>query len=622
MPFDAHQARRELRRAIPILKQHGLRQSAKFCAEQLIGLSGDGIPATNQPPPAPSRAQQTLALLERGEPSDAFLLAGTFFDLGEYARAAVALTESSDRGAPLPAAAPDDAAAPRDVFLWAYALYLAGEKRKEETVAETKDTSAKSRVGNPYAAGLRDVLVARRRRGQLQGLGAYALGIVLKELARGRAPLPTPLGPGLDDDGDEKVEEEDDSRDARAALAEATETFPWNWSAWLDLAAVDAKDAPTASLPMDEDQAARQAARDDGGALSRDDGPAGASEDLVRACARAHNDIERQRCEAALATLRRCHGCSQSAWVLAAEALAHYARRDFDQARDCFEALRERDPFRLDDLDVYSNVLYVQEARAELSRLAHAATRCEKYRPETCCVVGNYYSLKAQHERAVLYFRRALRLDRTCLSAWTLMGHEYIEMKNTAAAIEAYRRAVDVNGRDYRAWYGLGQTYEILNMYFYALYYYRKAAVLRPRDARMWIAIAQCYEKLNRDDDAIKGYERAAQHDDAEGHALLKLARLHRGRASHDEAFACYSHYARLHADTDAADLGDATAEALLYLATAHKKSERYDEAQTCLGKLLDYPGPEKLEAQAMLREIRALVDPASSVPADVMGDL
>ena len=98
------------------------------------------------------------------------------------------------------------------MFLWAYALYLAGEKRKEETVAETRDASAKSRVGNPYAAGLRDVLVARRRRGQLQGLGAYALGIVLKELARGRAPLPTPLGPGLDDDGDEKVEEEDDAR--------------------------------------------------------------------------------------------------------------------------------------------------------------------------------------------------------------------------------------------------------------------------------------------------------------------------------------------------------------------------------------------------------------------------
>jgi anaphase-promoting complex subunit 8 len=35
------------------------------------------------------------------------------------------------------------------------------------------------------------------------------------------------------------------------------------------------------------------------------------------------------------------------------------------------------------------------------------------------------------------------------------MGHEYVEMKNTPAAIQAYRRAVDINPRDYRAWCGL-----------------------------------------------------------------------------------------------------------------------------------------------------------------------
>ena len=37
--------------------------------------------------------------------------------------------------------------------------------------------------------------------------------------------------------------------------------------------------------------------------------------------------------------------------------------------------------------------------------------------------------------QAVMYFRRALKLDRHYLSAWTLMGHEYVEMKNTSAAI-------------------------------------------------------------------------------------------------------------------------------------------------------------------------------------------
>lgn len=56
--------------------------------------------------------------------------------------------------------------------------------------------------------------------------------------------------------------------------------------------------------------------------------------------------------------------------------------------------------------------------------------------------IGNHYSLRAEHEKAVKYFRRATELDRTYLSAWTLMGHEYVEMKNSHAAIEAYRRAV------------------------------------------------------------------------------------------------------------------------------------------------------------------------------------
>lgn len=107
------------------------------------------------------------------------------------------------------------------------------------------------------------------------------------------------------------------------------------------------------------------------------------------------------------------------------------------------------------------------------------------------------------------------------------MGHEYVEMKNSHAAIEAYRRAVgsspsssrlrflplsrrdltssagvcinpDCNPRDYRAWYGLGQTYELLDMPQYAIQYYNKATALRPFDWRMWHALAQVYENSDR----------------------------------------------------------------------------------------------------------------------------
>lgn len=89
----------------------------------------------------------------------------------------------------------------------------------------------------------------------------------------------------------------------------------------------------------------------------------------------------------------------------------------------------------LQGMDIYSNILYVKEQFAELSHLAHRLAATDKYRPESCCVIGNYYSLKGQHEKAVEYFRRALRLNRTYLSAWTLMGHEYVELKNAPAAI-------------------------------------------------------------------------------------------------------------------------------------------------------------------------------------------
>jgi anaphase-promoting complex subunit 8 len=56
----------------------------------------------------------------------------------------------------------------------------------------------------------------------------------------------------------------------------------------------------------------------------------------------------------------------------------------------------------------------------------------------------------------VIYFQRAIKLDKKYLSAWTLMGHEYLELKNTNAAIESYRTAVDIDNTDFRAWYGLG----------------------------------------------------------------------------------------------------------------------------------------------------------------------
>ncbi|KAJ4411402.1 Anaphase-promoting complex subunit 8 [Didymella pomorum] len=198
-----------------------------------------------------------------------------------------------------------------------------------------------------------------------------------------------------------------------------------------------------------------------------------------------------------------------SAFLKTQKALMYYHIKEFDDAEQIFSELMVTDPHRLDHLDHYSNILYVMEMRPKLAFLAQIATATDKFRPETCCVVGNYYSLKSEHEKAVMYFRRALTLDRNFLSAWTLMGHEFVEMKNTHAAIESYRRAVDVNRKDYRAWYGLGQTYEVLEMHSYALFYHQRAAALRPYDPKLWMAVGQCFGKVGKIMNGIRAYKRA-----------------------------------------------------------------------------------------------------------------
>lgn len=189
--------------------------------------------------------------------------------------------------------------------------------------------------------------------------------------------------------------------------------------------------------------------------------------------------------------------------------LIAYHSLDYFTAENIFDFILLNDPLRLDDLDTYSNMLYVMEKRSKLSFLAQFASLVDKFRPETCCIIANYHSMKCEHEKAIMYYKRALTLNKNCLSAWTLMGHEFVELKNSHAAIESYRRAVDTNPKDFRAWYGLGQAYEVLDMHLYALYYYQRATNLQPLDKRMWLAIGNCYEKIDKLEEAIKSFEKA-----------------------------------------------------------------------------------------------------------------
>ncbi|XP_028402340.1 cell division cycle protein 23 homolog [Dendronephthya gigantea] len=376
-------------------------------------------------------------------------------------------------------------------FLKVYSLYLAGEKKKNDQKTDLLGPLEKTSIVNKNLELLKIELSKKQK--HLDGFGLYMFGIVLKEL--------------------------DLKQEALDILQQSVQKEPLLWASWLEIAALCNTKEEVQNLTLPKH--------------------------WIRMFFDGQVAIGLQQNNEALQMYTDLlnNGFKRSSYIMSQLALAQYNLKDFDAAVELYDEVNKVDPFSVDNMDTYSNILYVKEMKPELSHLAHHCFEINKYRVETCCVVANFYSLQACHEKAILYFQRALRLNPRYLSAWTLMGHEYMEMKNTSAAIESYRQAIEVSPRDYRAWYGLGQTYEILKMPLYSLYYFSQAQRLKPNDSRMVVALGECYQKLNRVDEAKKCYRRAIAVGDFDGIAVLQLARLHERLLEEDEAEKYYTNY-------------------------------------------------------------------------------
>lgn len=359
-------------------------------------------------------------------------------------------------------------------FLHYYSRYLSLEKKRIEDMTEQT-----SMLDSTYTASLNQLqseLANERSENGLDGYCCYLYGILCKRLNL--------------------------QQEAVDALCEAIRKEPLHWGGWKELATLidDARLVKTLDIPHNH---------------------------WMKNFFLGHLYLEHQMNPAAIQVYwsLRERGLQDSRYIQAQLAICYHNHRIVDRAITEFAALQEADPYRLDNLDIYSNLLYIKEEKVLLSHLAHKACEIDKYRVETCCIVGNLYSLRAEHQKAVVYFQRALKINPQYLSAWTLMGHEYMEMKNCNAAIQSYRQAIEANRRDYRAWYGLGQTYEILRMPSYCLYYYQQAQLLQPNDSRMLIAVGEIFEKLGQNENAIRSYKLARNVGDIDATGLIKLAK-------------------------------------------------------------------------------------------------
>lgn len=434
-------------------------------------------------------------------------------------------------------------------FLNLYSMYLAKEKKRLDNSPDST-----TMLGNAHLKDLSELMSMLNEdynHKKLDGFGLYLYGVILKKL--------------------------DLTQLASTVFLECVHQVPILWSAWLELAPLiqDVEQLRSLSLPKH----------------------------WVKPFFVGHALIEIFVNETGISMFEdiQAAGFGKCLYTTSQIAIAYHNKRDVDRAIEIFQQLQTADPFRLENMDMYSNLLFVREQKTEMAHLAHRAVEIDKYRPETCCVIGNYYSIRGEHHKAILYFQRALKLNPKYLAAWTLMGHEFMELKNTNAAIQSYRQAVEVNRRDFRAWYGLGQAYEIIKMPFYALYYYKTATQLRPYDSRMLVALGETYEKLNKNANALKCYQKACNVGDVEGFAMLKMGSLYEKILDRENAVHAYKNFVL---DERSSTEKNSLIHAYLYLGKYFLEMKNYDEATFYAHKVLEL-NETSADAKSLLKDIQ-----------------
>ena len=198
--------------------------------------------------------------------------------------------------------------------------------------------------------------------------------------------------------------------------------------------------------------------------------------DLLGKLGEGYYRLSKYQCQSAISILQTVPAQQRDTpWVLSQIGKAHYERAAYREAHIAFQRVRQMAPARVEDMEVYSTVLWHLKDDVQLGYLAHELMAADRLAPETWCVVGNSFSLQREHDQAVRCFRRATQLDPRFAYAFTLQGHEHVANEEFDKALFAYRCAISANNRHYNGWYGLGQVFEKLEKYDLAEKHYRCA---------------------------------------------------------------------------------------------------------------------------------------------------
>ncbi|MCJ1312818.1 anaphase-promoting complex subunit cdc27 [Agyrium rufum] len=198
-------------------------------------------------------------------------------------------------------------------------------------------------------------------------------------------------------------------------------------------------------------------------------------------------------------------------WVMSQIGRAYFEQASYQEAAPFFSRIKSLAPSRLQDMEIYSTILWHLKAEIELAHLAHEVIDNDRLSPQAWCAVGNSFSLQRDHDQALKCFKRATQLDPKFAYAYTLQGHEHISNEEYDKAMASYRDSIKAENRHYNAWYGLGRVFEKQGKYNEAEQHYRIAASINPTNAVLVCCIGVVLEKNKNPKAALLQYARSCE---------------------------------------------------------------------------------------------------------------
>ncbi|KAJ0264229.1 Cell division cycle protein 27 A [Hirschfeldia incana] len=196
-------------------------------------------------------------------------------------------------------------------------------------------------------------------------------------------------------------------------------------------------------------------------------------------------------------------------WVLMQVGKAYVELQEYFNADSVFTLAHQKYPYALEGMDTYSTVLYHLKVEMRLGYLAQELIAVDRLSPQSWCALGNYYSLRKDHEAALKMFRRAIQLNERFTYAHTLCGHELAALEDFEEAERCYRKALSIDTRHYNAWYGLGMTYLHQEKFEFAQHQFQLALQINPRSSVIMCYFGIALHESKRNDEALKMMEKA-----------------------------------------------------------------------------------------------------------------